>query len=75
MSINITGFLVKISTKDYELGLKESNKIGAYLRNNLEGDTIVLGPTMASVFKINNVYHYQIIIKWNNILNKRKSHN
>ena len=56
--------LVSISTRDYELGFKEANKIGNYLRNNLSTETIVLGPTMASVFKINNVYHYQIIIKY-----------
>ncbi len=58
--------LVGISTKDYDLGSKESNKIGNYLRNNLDKETIILGPSMASVFKINNVYHYQIIIKYRN---------
>lgn len=56
--------LISISTKDYDLGFKESNKIGDYLRNNLDNETIILGPSMASVFKINNVYHYQIIIKY-----------
>lgn len=56
--------LVSITTKDYDLGFQESNKIGNYLRNNLNKETIVLGPSMASVFKINNVYHYQIIIKY-----------
>jgi len=56
--------LVSITTKDYDLGFKESNKIGNYLRNNLNKDTIILGPSMASIFKINNVYHYQIIIKY-----------
>lgn len=56
--------LISISTKDYDFGSKESNKIGNYLRNNLNNDTIILGPSMASVFKINNIYHYQIIIKY-----------
>lgn len=56
--------LISISTKDYDLGFKESDKIGAYLRNNLEKETIILGPSMASAFKINNIYHYQIIIKY-----------
>lgn len=56
--------LVSISTRDYDLGFKESNKIGEYLKNNLSSETIVLGPSMANVFKINNVYHYQIIIKY-----------
>lgn len=56
--------LISISTKDYDLGFKESDKIGAYLRNNLGKETIILGPSMASTFKINNIYHYQIIIKY-----------
>lgn len=56
--------LVNISSKEYELGFKESNKIGSYLRNKLGGNTIILGPSMASIFKVNNIYHYQIIIKY-----------
>ena len=56
--------LISISTKDYDLGSKESNKISTYLRNNLNKETIILGPSMASVFKVNNVYHYQIILKY-----------
>lgn len=56
--------LVSLSTKDYSLGFREANKIGDYLRNNLNNGTIILGPTMASIFKINNIYHYQIIIKY-----------
>ena len=56
--------LISISTKDYDLGSKESNKISTYLRNNLNNETIILGPSMANVFKVNNVYHYQIIIKY-----------
>lgn len=56
--------LVKISCKDYEEGFKNANKIGEFLRKNLSSDTIVLGPTMASMFKINNIYNYQCIIKY-----------
>ena len=56
--------LLQISTKDYDLGFKEANKISSYLRNNLNNDTIILGPSMASMFKVNNTYHYQIIIKY-----------
>ena len=56
--------LVNISSKDYELGFSEANKIGNYLRQNLNSDTKVLGPTVANVFKINNVYHYQCVIKY-----------
>ena len=56
--------LVSIISKDYELGFKEANKIGSYIRNNINKDSIVLGPTMANMFKVNNIYHYQIIIKY-----------
>lgn len=56
--------VINISSKDYDLGFKESNKMGTYLRNNLNNETIVLGPSMANIFKINNIYHYQIIIKY-----------
>ena len=56
--------LVSITSLDYELGFKEANRIGSYIRNNISKDSIVLGPTMANMFKINNVYHYQIIVKY-----------
>ena len=56
--------LVNITSRDYELGFREANKIGDYLRKNLSKDTKILGPSMANIFKINNVYHYQCIIKY-----------
>ena len=56
--------LVNIMSKDYEYCFSEANKIGKYLRDNLKDTTYVLGPTMAGVFKINNVYHLQCIIKY-----------
>ena len=56
--------LVNISSRDYDIGFKEANKIGEYLRKNLNCDTKVLGPSMANIFRINNVYHYQCIIKY-----------
>ena len=56
--------LVNISSRDYELGFKEANKIGEYLRKYLDKDTKVLGPSMANIFKVNNIYHYQCIIKY-----------
>ena len=56
--------LVKISTKDYEKSFEEANIIGEYLRKNLSKSTYVLGPAMATVFRINNVYYQQCIIKY-----------
>ena len=54
--------LIKISGKNYDLVNKESNKIGYYLKSNL--NDIVLGPSNPSLYKINNIYSMQIIIKY-----------
>ena len=64
--------LVNITCRDYETGFKEANKIGDYLKKNVKDTTIILGPSMASVFRINNIYHYQCIIKYkyDELLNK-----
>ncbi len=56
--------LVEISSKDYELSFKEAGKISTYLKNNLDMESIILGPSMASMFKVNNIYHLEIIIKY-----------
>lgn len=56
--------LLRISTKDYELSFKESKKIGDYLRKNLSPTTFVLGPAMANVFRVDNTYRQQCIIKY-----------
>ena len=56
--------LVSISTKDYELSFKAAKKVGDYLRDNLSPTTYVLGPTMANIFRINNIYKQQCIIKY-----------
>ncbi len=55
--------LVSLSTVDFNNGFNEAGKIGNYLKSKLN-NSIILGPTTASVFKINNIYHYQIIIKY-----------
>ena len=57
--------MVKIASKDYNLASKEIIKVRNYLDNNLK-DVIILGPTTASMFKINNVYRFQIILKYKN---------
>jgi primosomal protein N' (replication factor Y) len=56
--------LISITSKDYNIGFEESGKIGNYLKSKLNPSTIILGPTTASMFKINNIYHYQIILKY-----------
>ena len=56
--------LIKISTKDYEKSFEEANIIGEYLRKNLSKTTYILGPAMTSVFRIDNTYYQQCIIKY-----------
>ena len=58
--------LVNISSRDYEYSFSEAKKIGDYLRSHLSSDSFVLGPAMANLFKVNNVYHQQCIIKYRN---------
>lgn len=57
--------LIKIASKDYELASKEATKVFKFLNNKLS-DTIILGPTTASMFKFNNIYRFQIILKYKN---------
>ena len=55
---------VKVKSKNYDLLKTEVNKIASFIRNNIEDTSICLGPTTCPVFKINNVYRFQIIIKY-----------
>ncbi len=55
---------IKIASKDYDLASKEIIKVKKHLEKNLSKDTIILGPTTASMFKINNIYRFQIILKY-----------
>ena len=54
---------VIIKSKDYDVLSKEVNKI----KNILEGrlpDKIIIGPTTAVPFKINNIYRFNIFLKY-----------
>ena len=63
--------LIKVISKDYEKASDTSINISKYLRENIKND-IVLGPSCANIFKMNNEYRFQIIIKYKNIDNIRK---
>lgn len=58
--------LVKIQGKNFDEVSKESEKVGSYLRNNLNDNIFILGPSAPSMSKINKVYYMQIIIKYKN---------
>lgn len=54
--------LIKIISTDYDLASKTSIKLSSYLRKNKHA--IVLGPSVCNIFKINNKYHFQVILKY-----------
>ena len=57
---------VKVTSKDYESASKESIKVASYLKGKVNSTTVILGPTTANQFRINNVYRFQIVIKYRN---------
>lgn len=54
---------IRVSSKDNNTCYKESLKIKKSLEKYLD-KTIILGPSVVSLFKINNVYRYGIILKY-----------
>ena len=56
--------LVRILSKDYKKGIEESKKIKEYLVKSLNTNSIILGPTTSIMYKINNIYRFQCIIKY-----------
>ena len=70
---------IKISGKDKENVNNEAFKIKRALDRNIN-DAIILGPSSCTIFKLNNIYRYGIIIKYKNdkfireILNKIIEH-
>lgn len=55
---------IKIASKEYELASKEIVKVKQYIEKNVSKSTIILGPTTASFFKLNNIYRFQILLKY-----------
>lgn len=53
-----------IKGSDYELTSKEATKVKTFLKNKLSSNTIILGPTTANMFRINNIYHFEILLKY-----------
>ena len=55
---------IKVISRDYNKASLEANKIAELVKKNKNGQTIILGPTTASQFRLNNYYRFQIIIKY-----------
>ena len=54
---------LNISSKDSKLALIECKKCEMICRKYLD-KTIILGPSPATIFKKQNIYHYQLILKY-----------
>ena len=66
---------IKVASKKYEEASIESNKVVNYLKEHVDKETIILGPSTAAVFRFNNVYRFQILVKYRfdkNLINALK---
>lgn len=67
---------VSVKSKSYEDASIKAKEIKKIIERNICANTMVFGPTPASMFRVNNIYHFGIIVKYTfddklfNILNK-----
>lgn len=64
---------IKIISRDYDEASSEAKNTYKFLKESLEKNTIILGPTTASIFKQNNLYRFQIILKYKKDSNLRET--
>ena len=55
---------IKVCSNTYEEASKEANKVYNFLKSNLNQEDYILGPTTAGIFRLKNIYRFQIIIKY-----------
>ena len=55
---------IKVCSNTYEEASKEANKVYNFLKSNLNNEDYILGPTTAGIFRLKNIYRFQIIIKY-----------
>lgn len=56
---------VRIISKEYEKGFKLAKEVSDFIKKQLPNNN-VLGPTMANIFKVNNSFRYNCLIKYKN---------
>ena len=54
---------IKINSKDLNYAEEEAKKMVNFLKKHLP-NFVILGPAMANIPKINNIYNMQIIVKY-----------
>lgn len=55
---------VKVCSRVYEDASLEATKVYNHLKTYISKESIILGPTTAGVFRVNNVYRFQLVIKY-----------
>ncbi len=55
---------VKIKGKDYQIVTEEIIKAKNYLTKNIDQKSIILGPAPSNPFLMNNIYSYELLIKY-----------
>jgi len=55
---------LKIISNDYNVALDNATKVSEYLKKNIHSSSVVLGPTTANLFKFNNNYRFQVVVKY-----------
>ena len=55
---------IRIMSKDYSALKEESLKIKEFLKNHVNEETIILGPSTANMFLVSGVYHFEILTKY-----------
>ena len=58
--------IIKVLGKNEENVVNECNKCVAYLKSSIKENVYILGPAPAYIPKINNIYYYQITLKYKN---------
>ena len=51
--------------KEFKTTIDEATKISNYIKKKVTNE-VVLGPSVASLSRINNVYYFEVIIKYRN---------
>ncbi|WP_107839211.1 primosomal protein N' [Metasolibacillus meyeri] len=56
--------LVQVSHEDVIMAAEYAGRVADYLRSNLSFNVSIIGPTTASISRLNNRYRYQCLIKY-----------
>jgi primosomal protein N' (replication factor Y) (superfamily II helicase) len=55
---------ILITSDQFQMAMKQAEKIGRYIKEQVSEQTIVLGPVVPSIKRINNLYQTQLIVKY-----------